>query len=208
METPLELQEISDASDFELMLICTAVAERGAAFCRALGPSECLTWVDGALGLAWAAAAGESVQDECPEALDELEMESQDDEDDYYGPEFYLTQAVELVGNALAASMRPSAVRVEMSVNTIRTLLSMLDFEFSGEVSVIVGYGETPPPSGLLVQKEIDAEREVLFLLAQVAEGLADARPVVSQVQASSSAFAARLVPAVEQFAALSGWEL
>jgi hypothetical protein len=211
MEISPELQSISNASGSELMLICTAAAERGAAFCRALGPSEYLTWVDVSLGLAWAAAAGEPVQDECAEALDELEMEPQDGEDDSSRPNFYVAQAVGLVGNALAVSLRPSVTKVEMSVNAIRSLLSMLDFKLAGEQSMIVKYGEMPPPPGLLVQMEIDAEREVLALLSQGAGASTQGeaiRPVATRVQASASAFSARLTPSVEEFAELSNWEL
>jgi hypothetical protein len=210
MEISPEFQAISNASDSELMLICTAAAERGAAFCRALGPSEYLTWVDTSLGLAWAAAAGESVQDECAEALDELEMEPHDGEDDSSHPEFYVTQAVGLVGNALAVSLRPSVAKVEVSINAIRSLLSMVDFKFAGERPVILRYGEVPPPPGLLVQMEIDAEREVLAILAQAKGDFAQGEtihPLATQVQASASAFAVRLASSVEEFAELSNWE-
>ncbi|MER5553205.1 hypothetical protein ABT001_16275 [Streptomyces sp. NPDC002793] len=143
-----ELQAISNASDSELVLICAAAAERGAAFCRALGGSEQSEWVDASLGLVWAAAAGGSTQDECAEALDELEMESQDGEDDSSRPEFYVAQSVALVGNALAVSLRPSAAKTEMAINTIRSLLSMLDFKMGGEKPVILRYGDPTPPGG------------------------------------------------------------
>ncbi|MFE9374222.1 hypothetical protein ACFYM2_31240 [Streptomyces sp. NPDC006711] len=211
MEIPSEIQAIPNASDSELMLICAAAAERGVAFCRALGPSEYLTWVDASLELAWAAAAGESVQDECAEALDELEMEPQDGEDDSSRPEFYVTQAVGLVGNALAVSLRPSVPKVEMSINALRSLLSMLDFKLSGENPVIVRYGEEPPPPGRLVQMEIDAEREVLALLSQGSEGSAQGvigRSAATQAQASASAFAVQLIPSIEEFTELNNWEL
>ncbi|MFJ2631623.1 hypothetical protein ACIQCJ_05705 [Streptomyces sp. NPDC093221] len=211
MEIPSEIQAISNASDSELMLICAAAAERGVTFCRALGPSEYLTWVDASLELAWAAAAGESVQDECAEALDGLEMEPQDGEGDSYRPEFYVAQAVGLVGNALAVSLRPSAPKAEMSINTLRSLLSMLDFKLSGENPVIVRYGEEPPPPGLLVQMEIDAEREVLALLSQGSEDSAQGvigRSVATQAQVSASAFSVQLTPSIEAFAELNNWEI
>ncbi|GAA4764226.1 hypothetical protein [Streptomyces sanyensis] len=206
-----ELQAISNASDSELVLICAAAAERGAVFCRALGRSEQSEWVDASLGLVWAAAAGDSVQDECAEALDELEMESQDDEDDSSRPEFYVTQSVALVGNALAVSLRPSAAKAEMAVNAIRSLLSMLDFKVGGEKPVIVRYGDHSPPVGPLVQMEIDAEREVLDLLAREAAGSGQGGPrtsAVNRIQASSTEFGGRLAPSIEEVAALSDWEL
>ncbi|WP_157767824.1 hypothetical protein [Actinosynnema pretiosum] len=148
------------------------------------------------------------MQDGCAEALDELEMEPQDDEYDHYCPEFYVTQAVELVGNALAVSMRPSAVKVETSVNTVRSLLAMLDFKFEGERPVVVRCGETFPPPGLLLQKEIDAEREVLSLLTQEGEGSAGNCPVATRVRTSANAFSMWLLPAVKEFAEISNWEL
>jgi hypothetical protein len=211
MEISPELQAISNASDPELVLICAAAAERGAVFCRALGRSEQSEWVDASLGLVWAAAAGDSVQDECAEALDELEMESQDDEDDSSRPEFYVIQSVALVGNALAVSLRPSAAKAEMAVNTIRSLLSMLDFKVGGEKPVIARYGGHSPPVGPLVQMEIDAEREVLDLLAREAAGSGQGGPrtsAVNRIQASSTEFGGRLAPSIEEVAALSDWEL
>ncbi|MFE1960992.1 hypothetical protein [Streptomyces sp. NPDC059479] len=206
-----ELQAISNASDPELVLICAAAAERGAVFCRALGRSEQSEWVDASLGLVWAAAAGDSVQDDCAEALDELEMESQDDEDDSSRPEFYVAQSVALVGNALAVSLRPSAAKAEMAVNTIRSLLSMLDFKIGGEKPVVVRYGDPSPSPGPLVQMEIDAEREVLDLLAREAAASGQEEPrasVVNRIQASSTEFGERLAPSIEEVAALSNWEL
>lgn len=206
-----ELQAISNASDSELVLICAAAAERGAAFCRALGGSEQSEWVDASLGLVWAAAAGGSTQDECAEALDELEMESQDGEDDSSRPEFYVAQSVALVGNALAVSLRPSAAKTEMAINTIRSLLSMLDFKVGGEKPVILRYGDPTPPAGPLVQMEIGAEREVIDLLAREAAASSQGAPStssVNQIQASSTEFGARLTPSIEEVAALSNWEL
>ncbi|MFB7269390.1 hypothetical protein [Streptomyces sp. NPDC056244] len=206
-----ELQAISNASDPELVLICAAAAERGAVFCRSLGRSEQSEWVDASLGLVWAAAAGDSVQDDCAEALDELEMESQDDEDDSSRPEFYVAQSVALVGNALAVSLRPSAAKAEMAVNTIRSLLSMLDFKIGGEKPVVVRYGDPSPSPGPLVQMEIDAEREVLDLLVRGAATSGQGEPralAVNRIQASSSEFGGRLAPSIEEVAVLSNWEL
>ncbi|TGZ10565.1 hypothetical protein [Streptomyces rhizosphaericola] len=206
-----ELQEISNASDPELVLICAAAAERGAAFCRALGRSDQSEWVDTSLRIVWAAAAGDSTQDDCAQALDELEMESQGDEDDSSRPEFYVAQSVALVGNALAVSLRPSATKAEMAVNTIRSLLSMLDFKIGGEKPVIVQYGDSSPSPGPLVQMEINAEREVLDLLARGAATSAQGKHrtlPANRIQASSSEFSERLTPSIEEFSALSSWEL
>ncbi|MFJ3145599.1 hypothetical protein ACIPJM_24500 [Streptomyces halstedii] len=214
MGTSPELQAISNASDPELVLICAAAAERGAVFCRALGRSEQSEWVDASLELVWAAAAGDSMQDDCAEALDELdelEMESQDDEDDSSRPEFYVAQSVALVGNALAVSLRPSATKAEMAVNTIRSLLFMLDFKVGGEKPVVVRYGDPSPQVGPLVQMEIDAEREVLDLLARGAAASGQGEPrasAVNRIQASSTDFGGRLAPSIEEVAALSNWEL
>lgn len=210
MEISSEAQDSSSAPDSELMLICAAVAERGVAFCQVLGAGH-LTWVDASLELAWAAAAGDLVQDECFEALDELEMEPQDGEDDASRPEFYVTQAIGLVGNALAVSLRPSASKAEMSINTLRSLLSMVDFKLSGEVPVIVRYGEGRPPPGQLVHMEIDAERAVLALSSRGAEGFTQGvtgRLVANRARDSARVFAERLVPSIEVFAKLGGWEL
>ncbi|MCB5179391.1 hypothetical protein [Streptomyces antimicrobicus] len=211
MEISPELQAISNASESELVLICAAAAERGAGFCRSLGRSEQSEWVDASLGLVWAAAVGDSVQDECAEALDELELESQDGEDDSSQPEFYVAQSMALVGNALAVSMRPSAVKAEMAINTVRSLLSMLDFKVGGEKPVVVRYGDPSPPVGPLVQMEIDAEREVIDVLAREATASDQEAPrasVVNRIQASSTGFSARLAPSIEEVAALSNWEL
>ncbi|MBE7699969.1 hypothetical protein H9623_06560 [Oerskovia sp. Sa1BUA8] len=210
METSSELQAIANASDSDLMLICAAVAERGVAFCQVLVAGH-LAWVDSSLELAWAAAAGEPVQDECFEALDELEMEPQDGEDDSSRPEFHVTQAVGLVGNALAVSLRPSVSKAEMSINTLRSLLSMVDFKLSGEVPVIVRRGEGPPPPGQLVHMEIDAELAVLALLSRGAESSTQGRArrlVANRARDSARVFAEQLVPSIEVFAKLGGWEL
>lgn len=202
-----EVEAISNASDSELVLICAAAAERGAGFCRALGGSEQSEWVDASLGLVWAAAAGDSVQDECAEALDELEMESQDG-DDSSQPDFYVAQSVALVGTALAVSLRPSAVEAEMAINTIRSLLSMLDFKVGGEKPAIVRYDDPSPPVGPLVQMEIDAEREVIDILAREAvfDQEAPRASTVSRIQTSSTGFGARLAHPIEEVAALSNW--
>ncbi|MFB8201250.1 hypothetical protein [Kitasatospora purpeofusca] len=209
MENSPELQAISNASTSELMLICTAAAERGASFCRTLGTSELLTWVDASLELAWAAASGESVQDECAEALDELEMEPQEGEDDSSRPEFYLTQAVGLVGNALANSLRPSAAKTEMSINTIRSLLSMIDFKLGGERPMVVPYGTELPPPGPLAKMEIDAERRVISLFNQ-GEVASQDKVIASAVsaRASSGEFATHLSRFIGEFSEISHWEI
>ncbi|MFE7972809.1 hypothetical protein [Streptomyces shenzhenensis] len=211
MEISPEVQAISNASDSELVLICAAAAERGAAFCRVLGRSQHSEWVDASLGLVWAAAAGSSVQDECAEALDELDMEPQEDEDDSSRPDFYVAQSVALTGNALAVSLRPSATSAEMSINAIRSLLSMLDFKLGGGKPVVVRYGDSSSPPGPLVQMEIDAEREVIDLLARDAASSdrnGDLSSTVTQIRASANEFGARLTPSIDEVALLSGWEL
>lgn len=214
MDISPELQAISDASDPELVLICAAAAERGAVICRSLGRLEQSEWVDSSLGLVWAAAAGDPVNDDCAEALDELEIESEDGEDgedDYSRPEFYVAQSVSLVGNALAVSLRPSAAKAEMAVNTMRTLLSMFDFKIEGEKPVVVRYGDPSPAPGPLVQMEIDAERELLDLLAcgEAASGQGEIRAsAVNRIRESSIEFGGRLGPSIQEVAALSNWKL
>ncbi|MFJ4920396.1 hypothetical protein [Streptomyces sp. NPDC088725] len=87
----------------------------------------------------------------------------------------------------------------------------MLDFKLSGENPVIVRYGEEPPPPGLLVQMEIDAEREVLALLSQGSEDSAQGvigRSVATQAQVSASAFSVQLTPSIEAFVELNNWEI
>lgn len=211
MGIPPELQAISNASDPELVLICAAAAERGAVFCRVLGRPEQSEWIDSSLGLIWAAAAGDSVQDDCAESLDELDMESQEDEDDSSHPDFYVAQSVALAGNALAVSLRPSAAKAEMSVNTIRSLLSMLDFKVGGEKPVVVRYGDPSPTVGPLVQMEVDAEREVLDVLAREAAASGQVQPrtsAVNRIHAASTQFGGRLRPSIKEVATLSNWEL
>ncbi|MCC3770392.1 hypothetical protein [Streptomyces sp. UNOC14_S4] len=211
MEKTPELQAISNASDSELMLICAAAAERGMAFCRVLGGTESIEWADEALELAWAAAAGEFNESECADALDGLEMDSGDDEDDSSSPEFFIAQSLALIGNALSASLRPTAAKAELSVNTMRSLLSMLDFKLAGEHPVIVRYGEGVPPPGVLQQMEIDAERELADLLARRDKGDGQRSNIASalpQVEASSREFSAQLATSIEEVADLSDWEL
>ncbi|MCX4763983.1 hypothetical protein OG562_24080 [Streptomyces sp. NBC_01275] len=193
------------------MLLCTAAAQRGSAFCRVLGSAEQQSWLDSGLELAWSAAAGEEVADECAELLDALDaldvLDAGDDEGEAYEghggydddptarPGFYADQAVGLVGEALAMSIRPSAERVETVLKTLRTLLSMVDFKLGGEKPVIVRGGEPRPAPGPLVQREEDAEREVL------------AAPAVAEAQESAQAFVAEVTPSVEEFAEASHWD-
>jgi hypothetical protein len=87
----------------------------------------------------------------------------------------------------------------------------MLDFKMSGEKPVIVKYGEAPPPPGLLVQMEIDAERDFFGLLHRGTEGSGrevNSFDLVAQIQASSREFSARLMAYIEEIAELSNWEL
>ncbi|WP_157606490.1 hypothetical protein [Saccharomonospora cyanea] len=210
MTTSPELQAISNASDSELVLICAAAAERGVAFCRVLGTTENVAWAEETLRLAWMSAAGEPVDDECADALDDLELGYNDDEDDTSQPEFFVDQSLSLVGNAISVSLEPTVAKAELSVNTVRTLLAMLDSTLAGEQVVIVGYGEKPPPPGLLQQMEISAEREVVDLLAGIdREGTpkASIASIVPRVKAASREFSTRLAVSIEEVADLSGWE-
>ncbi|MFC5724363.1 hypothetical protein ACFP1Z_29840 [Streptomyces gamaensis] len=207
MEIPPELRAISTASPQGLTLICAAAAERGAAFCRTLGAQEDLAWVERSLELAWAVAAGEPVQDECAEALDELDLESGCDEDDPSSPDFYVAQSVALVGNALAVSLHPSAAKAEMSVNTLKTLFSMLDFKLGGERTVIIRFGEATPPPGVLTRREIDAEWENIWQLTQRDEATVPHEAVV-QARESARAFSGRAAEAITEVAELSNWDV
>ncbi|WP_134715050.1 hypothetical protein [Saccharomonospora xinjiangensis] len=211
MEKPPELQAILNASDSELIIISAAVAERGVAFCRVLGKTESVAWADEALRLTWMAVAGEPVEDECADVLDNLDLGYNDDEDDTSQPEFFIDQSLSLVGNAISVLLKPDVAKVELSVNTMRTLLSMLDFTLTGEQVVIVGYGEETPPPGPLQQMEINAEREVVDLLVSLnKEGTqrANISSIIPRVKASSREFSTRLAASIEEVADLSNWEL
>lgn len=191
--------------DAQLMLLCTGAAERGAVFCRVLGSAEEQSWLDSGLELAWSAAAGEDVADDCAELLDALGGEEYEDEeceeDPTSRPGFYVEQAVGLVGEALAMSLRPSVDRVETVLTTLRTLFSMVDFKLSGEKPVVVRSGEPRPVPGPLVQKEEEAERQALGLLTGEHGGSG-----VAETRESAQAFVAEVTSSVEEFAELSGW--
>ena len=203
------MEGLSTLSHAQLTLLCTGAAERGSVFCRVLGSAEERRWLDSGLELAWSAAAGEDVADDCAELLDALGGEKHEDEEDYEDcegdptsrPGFYVEQAVGLVGEALAMSLRPSADRVETVLMTLRTLFSMVDFKLSGEQPVIVRSGEPRPAPGPLVQREEEAEGAALSLLTGE-HGGSD----IAETRESARAFLAEVIPSVEEFAELSGW--
>ncbi|ONI89706.1 hypothetical protein ALI22I_14505 [Saccharothrix sp. ALI-22-I] len=199
------------ASDGELVVICAAVAEHGAALCRVFGTPEQVAWVDGALDLVWAAASGEAVEDECAEALDEVELAIDEEEADTEDPAFFADQSVALVGLALESVLRPSVDKAEDALEELRSSLSSFDFKLSGAQVVVVKYGQPRPPPGPLEQSEITAQRDVLAQLAStVDESRRGVVPpsVVARIRESAEAFAAELAGSVEQAAVLlRDWE-
>lgn len=182
-------------TSFELALVCAAAAERGMAFSRVLGEPDHLARVEELAELAWAAAVGAAEEDECADALEELEAHFDDDEDDPSQPEFFVDQSTALVGIALACAARPSAAQAELSTNTMRTLLSMVDFRLAGEKPVVLRYGETAPAPGVLEQREVDAAREVVDLLREVGAG--DLPAAAARIRLSAEQVGARLEAAL-----------
>ncbi|WP_367129116.1 hypothetical protein [Saccharothrix sp. HUAS TT1] len=195
----------------EPAVICAAVAERAAPLCRVLGSPEQVQWLDAALDLVWAAAAGEPVAEGCAEALDELEPGVDDfEEADMGSPEHFVSQSVTLVGIALACSLRRSAPGTEVALGTLRSLAGVLDVEVMGKRPVVVKHGDPPPPPGPLLRKELEAQREVQALVAAVMdEGDGVVPPaVVARARTAAQAYAAAFTPVVERLAELNDWEL
>ncbi|MFG3282438.1 hypothetical protein [Streptomyces sp. NPDC048111] len=155
-------EPLSNPSEACLRVAAAAIAERGSAFFRVLGPEEELEWLESSLALIWAAASGEDVTDECAEALDELGEESQADQFDSSYPEFFAARSLELVGNAMVTALRPTSERVNASSVILRDMLSILDFRLGGSKAVITRYGDPAPPLGPLESREVKEEQIVL----------------------------------------------
>ncbi|MEU6932501.1 hypothetical protein AB4225_33765 [Streptomyces sp. 2RAF24] len=201
---------LPEPTDAELRLMCAAGATRGAAFCSLLGSAEQQDWLDAALHLVWRAAAGEDVADECADTLDTLVDEDPvwQSEDPTSLPAFYADQAVGLVGEALAMSVRPTGERLDTVLTTVRSLLSMVDFKLSGEKPVIVRAGAPKPPSGPLVEKETEAEQHLVAILAETRSTGDPTSGMPEAVEARKSAlmFASDVTPYLEEFAQANNW--
>lgn len=198
---------LADASDEELAVISAAVAERAAPLCRVLGTPEQVAWLTASLDLAWAAAAGEPVADECEEALAGLEPGVDDlEEVDMGSPEYFVDQSTTLVGIALAGSLRRSTSDVATALGTLRSLAGVLDVEVMGKRPVVVRHGEPPPPPGPLLERELEAQREVADLVA-AGDGVVSPA-VLARARAAAQAHAAAFTPVVERLAVLNDWEL
>ncbi|MFI7498940.1 hypothetical protein ACIBVL_10540 [Streptomyces sp. NPDC049687] len=175
-----------------LRVAAAAIAERGSAFFRELGPEEELAWLESSLALIWAAASGEDVAEECAEVLDELGEESQADQFDSSYPEFFAARSLELVGNAMATVLRPTPERVNASSVILREMLSILDFRLGGSKTVIIRYGDPAPPLGPLESREIQEEQSVLD--AQSDTGEFDPESV-GRIKEQAVRFAAEAIP-------------
>ncbi|MEU5088958.1 hypothetical protein [Streptomyces sp. NPDC021356] len=185
---------LSNPSAAFLRVAAAAIAERGSAFYRALGPEEELEWLESSLALIWAAASGEDVAEECAETLDELGEESQADQFDSSYPEFFAARSLELVGNAMATALRPAPERVHASSVILREMLSILDFRLGGSKTVITRYGDPAPPLGPLESREVQEEQGVLD--AQSATGEFDSESVV-RIKEHAVRFAAEVLPRI-----------
>ncbi|MEU0581949.1 hypothetical protein ABZ465_32670 [Streptomyces griseoincarnatus] len=203
-------EELRGTSGDELKLLGAAAAERGAAFCRVLGSDEQQDWLDGGLDLVWAAARDEVAADDCLEYLDVLEAEDVEGQDEGQDPTehpgFFADQAVGLVAEALVGSVDPSAERVERALRTLRTLCSMVDFKLGGEVPVIVRSGDPRPAPGPLVHRELEAEHELMALLAR-ARGASGNAASVDEIRAVAQEFAREVTSAVRAFSEASSWQ-
>ncbi|MFB7027779.1 MULTISPECIES: hypothetical protein [unclassified Streptomyces] len=206
------IENLSSPSDVELKLLAAATAERAASFCRVLGSEEQQDWIDSGLELAWRMAAGYGEVDDCSALLDSLVEygESEFEEaDPTASPGFYAEQAVGLVGEALAVSLRPSIDRIETGFKTMRTLFSMVDFKLSGEKPVIVRSGEPKPLPGPLGQLERDAESQALAILLRergmTGERLGEQSTLV-ELRNLAEAFSVNVTPSLEEFSEANNW--
>ncbi|MEU4765682.1 hypothetical protein AB0H12_20740 [Actinosynnema sp. NPDC023794] len=207
MTSGSQSRPLADASDEELAVISAAVAERAAPLCRVLGTPEQVAWLTASLDLAWAAAAGEPVADECEEALGELEPGADDlEEVDMGSPEYFVDQSTTLVGIALAGSLRRSTSDVATALGTLRSLAGVLDVEVMGKRPVVVRHGEPPPPPGPLLGRELAAQRDVAALVAS-GDGVVPPA-VLARARAAAQSYAAEFTPVVERLAVLNDWDL
>jgi hypothetical protein len=206
------IENLPSPSATELKLLSAATAERAAPFCRVFGSEEQKSWIESGLELAWQMAAGHEVADDCSAVLDSLVEDGEaefEDADPTAHPGFYADQAVGLVGEALAVSLRPSTDRIATGFKTMRTLLSMVDFKLSGEKPVIVRSGEPQPPPGPLVQREKDAEDQVLAILLRergVAGERCGPRSTLTELRDLAGAFSADVTPSLEGFSEANNW--
>jgi hypothetical protein len=205
------IENLPDPSDTELKLLSAATAERSAPFCRVFGSEEQQAWMESGLALVWEMAAGHDVADDCSALLDSLVEDDEDefeDADPTAHPGFYAEQAVGLVGEALAVSLRPSADRIVTGFKTMRTLFAMVDFKLSGEKPVIVRSGDPQPPPGPLVQREKDAVDQALTLLLRerdVVERLGP-RTTLTELHDLAVTFSAEVTPFLEDFSEANNW--
>jgi hypothetical protein len=115
-------------------------------------------------------------------------------------------QSTTLVGIALAGSLRRSTSDVATALGTLRSLAGVLDVEVMGKRPVVVRHGEPPPPPGPLLERELEAQRDVAAL---VAAGDGVVRPaVLARARAAAQAYAAEFTPVVERLAVLNDWDL
>ncbi|MFG2940926.1 hypothetical protein [Streptomyces sp. NPDC048282] len=185
----------SNSSAACLRVAAAAIAERGSAFFRVLGPEEEVEWLESSLMLIWAASSGEDVAEECAEVLDELlGEESQADQFDPSCSEFFAARSLELVGNALSNALRPTPERVDSSSVILKEMLSILDFRLGGSKTVITRYGDPIPPPGPLESREIEEEQNVLGVQSPAGEF---DRESVEQIRERAARFVMELIPYV-----------
>lgn len=207
------IENLPMLSGVEIRLLCSASAERAAAFCRLLGTDEQKSWIESGLEVAWRMSAGIDAADECSSLLDHIVDDDDEDEfddaDPTAQPAFYADQAVGLVGEALAASLAPSEDRVAAGHKTIRALLAMVDFKLSGEKPVIVRSGESRPGPGPLVRREKEAQDHAVAILLRE-RGVGGEQQGLSYTLAElrdlARVFAAEVTPSLEEFSEASDW--
>ncbi len=161
-----------------------------------------------ALNLGWRAVAGEDVEDEASEAVEELVAELyEDEEDDPHSQGFYSSQIAMLAVNTLSVYLNPAPQQAEMSGQTLETLLSDFDLTLNGGGTVVTRYGDAPRPAGELQHLEQEAQASFAGTLIDGA-GHRLTPTAIEELRASCFSFRASIADHLQAVAETKNWEV
>ncbi|NEA56703.1 hypothetical protein G3I60_21820 [Streptomyces sp. SID13666] len=201
------IEPMRQASDQSIVAFCASCAEQAASLYRGLGNAEFQERFEELLELCWEAAGGRADEDDCVEALEELEVAPELDEDDSDRQEFYAGHSLALIAGTLAASMRPDPGKGELSGQTVETVLSEFDWVLAGSVPRVVRAGDPLPEPGPLHTAALDAQRTVLEAIRDNGSG-GTGDLDLTRLREVSRELAAEITRALPDVAAHRGWDV
>lgn len=194
---------LTDAPDSAKITFCTLSAQQISPLYRMLGDAETQEWFDWLIDLCWQAASGDSIENECIEALEALEDSPELNAEDSDRQEFYAGQALALAANTLAAYMNPSADKAKLAGQTVETLSSEFDWVLAGSIPVIRKAGDSLPDPGPLHASALDVQRSALRALEA-----SNTTGNLASVRQSAEQFSTQLQDIVRRLAPELGWEI